>query len=234
MQRELSAAMIVAEVQWMLSSFGGSYKRSADCKREKRCQDLVYKNAGLTECDEMWGEVLACFGVPFTSPDSAGMEKYMSNVLAATWKFGLEAESYFLSLTPNGLACARLLSCGEITVAMYELQSLIPALKIMWDKDTLSMSEFLERFKTLTAAQAVELSENGCPTFLATQKPGQVLVVPTGWVLCEMATSRNACVRSEKDTSLPGHSSSGELRHSDRGCLLRTANPLTSTRPLGC
>ena len=61
-------------------------KKSSKYKAEGRVQDMLFKGSGLDECDKMWAELLTFFNAKFVGPEAPELEKYMSNVLAATWK----------------------------------------------------------------------------------------------------------------------------------------------------
>ena len=66
----------------MLGGFGGSYKKSAALKQSNKCQELIYKNNGVEECDALFNEVAGLFKAPsFVEAGANGMEKYLVNVL---------------------------------------------------------------------------------------------------------------------------------------------------------
>ena len=96
----------------MLGSFGGSYKKTQALKTTQKCQELVVKNAGLDECNKLWQAIFGLFKHPVVSAD-ADADKYLQNVLAATWLWGYESLGTSLTLPPNGLGYFRVLCPGR-------------------------------------------------------------------------------------------------------------------------
>ena len=165
-------------MQFTLSGFGGSFKRTPAFKSEGRCQDLIYKGSGLEESDLMWRSLQECFSTPFLSSTSAALERYMTNVLAASWMYGMDSQHHHLNLAPNGLGAFRALVSGEVKWALMELRSLIPALKIKWSKDNFGLNELLTQMQSLTASDISELVALGCDVEWCVQAPGTVLFTP--------------------------------------------------------
>ena len=169
----------------MLTSFGGSYKKNPNMKTVGKCQEMVVKNNGLDECQEMWASVAALFNPSFMQP-SDGMEGYLKNVLKATWLYGLDAGGNYIAHMPNGLGSLRYQCSGEVAWILFELKQLIPAVKIMLNKDDVGGLDGLSKFiQALTAAELETLESNGCVAHHCRQTEGQVMYVPVGWVSAE-------------------------------------------------
>ena len=156
----------------MLGGFGGSYKKAASLKVNGKCQELIFKDNGIEECETFFGEVMSLFkSASFVQPGANGMEKYLTNVLQATWLYGYEAASSHVGQSPNGLASFRLLCSGEITWWLFDLKKLVPAMKIMLAKDNVGGLEGVSAFiKDLSAANAITLASHGCEPHVIVQK----------------------------------------------------------------
>lgn len=169
----------------MLTSFGGSYKKNPNMKTVGKCQELVVKNNGLDECQEMWQSVAALFSPSFLQP-ADDMEGYLKNVLKATWLYGLDAGGNYISHMPNGLGSLRFQCSGEVAWILFELKQLIPAVKILLKKDDVGGLDGLNKFmQALTSAELEALEGHGCVAHHCRQAEGQVMYVPVGWVAAE-------------------------------------------------
>ena len=169
----------------MLSGFGGGYKKSPIMKTTHKCQEMVYKNAGLEEASDFWDFVSSLFAPGFV-PISDSMEKYLQNVMKATWLYGYDSQGAFVNSMPNGLGCFRLQCSGEIMWALFELRQLLPAIKLVLGKDDVGGLEGVSTYlKQLTVEELAKLEKNGCKAHFIHQKENQVLYVPVGWMATE-------------------------------------------------
>eukprot|EP00435_Cladocopium_sp_Y103_P068230 s676_g31.t1 len=176
---------LLVDVQLMLTSFGGSYKKNANMKSTGKCQEMVAKNNGLDECQELWASVAALFKSPFTQATDE-MEAYLKNVLKVSWLQGLDSQGNFVGSMPNGLGCLRFQCSGEVAWTMFELRQLIPAMKIILSKDDVGGLEGVNAFvKSLGLKEIAELQSHGCTAYYCRQAEGQVVYVPIGWVAAE-------------------------------------------------
>ena len=183
--RKFRCLLDCPQVQLLLGGFGGAYKKAASMKTTQKTQEMIYKGAGLEECDTLWASLCSLFKPSFQSVGT-GMEQYLQNVLNASWLVGFDSGASFVNTYPNGLACFRLLCAGEMTWALFELRQLIPAMKVIQLKDNIGgMEDLLSFLKNLTADDAKNLAEKGCPAHYVTQSSNQILYVPVGWVGAE-------------------------------------------------
>ncbi|CAE7249881.1 unnamed protein product [Symbiodinium sp. CCMP2592] len=175
------------KVQVMLGGFGGSYKKAAALKASGKCQELIQKGNGMEECETLFKEVGELFKeASFTSPGAGDMERYLTNILQASWLFGYEAQSAHLNQLPNGLGCFRLLCSGEIAWTLYDLKKLVPAMRVMLNKDDIGGLEGVSVFlKGLNDRDMITLASHGCAPQWILQKEGQILFIPAGFVATE-------------------------------------------------
>ncbi|CAE7239963.1 unnamed protein product [Symbiodinium sp. CCMP2456] len=175
------------KVQVMLGGFGGTYKKAAALKASGKCQELIQKGNGMEECDGLFKEVGELFKEAcFTQAGAGNMERYLSNILQASWLFGYEAQSAHLNQLPNGLGCFRLLCSGEVAWTLYDLKKLVPAMRIMLSKDDIGGLEGVSAFlKALTDRDMITLSSHGCAPQWIVQKEGQIMFIPAGFVATE-------------------------------------------------
>ena len=106
-------------------------RMEAGAARSWSTRTLVFRSA--TSCGSRW---LWCSRGASVFPDSS-MEKYLANVLNASWLVGFEAASHFTGNLPNGLGSFRLLCSGEVTMAMVAAGELVSAMKVILQKMTL-------------------------------------------------------------------------------------------------
>ena len=176
----------------MMGGFGGAYKKAPTTKSSGKAQELVAKGNGLEQCDKFWNDIFELFSdSPFVLPSSPGsnLEKYMQNVLAATWLTGLDSQAHFVASPPNGLGCFRLLVSGEVTWALFELRQLAAALKQIGLPEQLGLDELYGHLKTCNEETIKDMNKHGCVAKFAVQKPGSLLYIPTGWIAAECVNS---------------------------------------------
>eukprot|EP00971_Amphidinium_carterae_P212367 4214761-Amphidinium_carterae.4 len=117
------------------------------------------------------------------------MESYMVNLLKTTWQNGYETNSHHLTTLPNGLGCFKLLISGQITWALFELASLVSALKVRLCKDEISIDEVLDSVKHMSDKDIAELFAQGCHVKHVVQNSGELLYVPAAHIAAERAST---------------------------------------------
>eukprot|EP00971_Amphidinium_carterae_P069823 1381694-Amphidinium_carterae.1 len=80
------------------------------------------------------------------------MEKYLENVLQATWLVGLQCDSHHVGPSASGLACIRLQVAGVIHFTLLDFSRFVTSLRIVHGKEQWSMTEILDAAKALNQA----------------------------------------------------------------------------------
>ena len=172
-------------VQMLLSTWAGTYKKS--CKDTGRTQKSVLtSNAAKTSLNELWKDVTASMpSEPLV--DLATTNAVLKSLLAVDWLYGYQPEHHNIAATPNGLGMWKLLQAGEVQNLMVPIADLVAAVKIAkGSDDPLTMANLRDDLKTITverlAAMSIQLHHHK-------QTPGDLLWIPTGWLLAELCTS---------------------------------------------
>lgn len=110
----------------------------------------------------------------------------ISNVSATwnntSWLFGLSETFHSISMAPNSAALLRVLWMGEMEVVVWELNTLVTALKAI-EKKCGSIDELKETLASLRDSDVQQMSD--CPGYYTTMVPEMVYYIPCGWVVCE-------------------------------------------------
>ena len=117
------------------------------------------------------------------------LNKELQVLLGNVWLYGYAQKMWHCAQTPFGLSMLKLLSAGEVSMILMPIAKLIPALKVMTGQDDHGIEDVRKRVVKFEAEDLDRLAAAGCVCQHVTQKPGEIVLIPPGWLCCEAATS---------------------------------------------
>lgn len=175
-----------AKMQVALSSFGGKYKKRGNFEADKKTQMPLYAREGKEESHTMFSAIVEAM-----PPNSTVDAK--DTPAAATcdniWLYGYHDKMQIASQSPNGLPLMKVLASGKVKWAMFQLTSLISALRQMLKKDSLNLDEIKDAILALNVDKMKKLKELGCIMKYATQNEWELIYQPVGWFAAEEVIS---------------------------------------------
>ena len=107
------------------------------------------------------------------------------------WFFGYDPAFQRVKHLPNGLAQFKFFCNGEIACLLFEVRSLVPALRTWLKKDTFGIDEVEQLIASFGRDELAELKRHSCRMIALTLAPEQLLYIPTGWILAERVVTGN-------------------------------------------
>ena len=192
-----------------VGSFGSRYKKDERIKVDKRVQNPVADKDGKPEFDAMFSKL------PIDRSellDESALPSDVPNVSRHIWLFGLDPTFHGVSQTPNGLSQCKIIFAGEVTTLAFDLNSLVPALKIFKAKDSFAVDEVRAIIEEFTSEDLTHLKDNGCTAHWAVHKANEAMFIPCGFMVAEVVNA-GVLIYGARKTLLPSKSVTSVARY---------------------
>ena len=177
-------------VQLAFGNYGGLYKKSEHMNDHGTTQSPMYKKDGAAETETFFSDTCKMF-LPGCVLNESVVEEQFARVLKMAWFFGYDPAFQRVKHLPNGLAQFKFLCNGEIACLLFEVRSLVPALRTWLKKDTFGIDEVEQLIASFGRDELAELKRHSCRMIALTLAPEQLLYIPTGWILAERVVKGN-------------------------------------------
>jgi hypothetical protein len=103
--------------------------------------------------------------------------------------WGYRIPNYNVGQTPNGLGMIKTVVYGSVTMLLFDVAQLVPALRQIHGKDSVTLQELVKSIEALGSNEMKELKEKGTIIQYTTLNAGDSIYVPSGWILAESVLS---------------------------------------------
>ena len=177
-----------SEAQVALCSYAGSYKKDLKDVVGQRSHKPIWPTDGKASFVSFWANVCTCFPSDKVAVLSDIPEE-IKNTVCALWMYGCDNEMKEIKASANGLASLRLMCSGEVESVMFDLKSVIPAMKVLKAVDTFTIDELYAAIGDLSTDGLEQLKTHGAQAYYCKHAKDEILYCPAGYLLVESAVS---------------------------------------------